>query len=557
MPSPSGPFRTTSLIGAAVRTYLGPRRRLLSNTHHWTRNSAGIQRSQLRQLLDAAKSTEFGRAHDFARLARLESADLLPAYRSAVPVADWYVYKDLIARMREGAEPDLLWPGLVRDFAQTSGTTAGDKFIPVSADMLRSNFRASLDIFAHLSRFGASLTRLMGGKCLFLGGSTDLFTSPKGIRTGDLSGIVTPLIRWPITKINLPGAEIALMSRWPEKIEAMARACLDEDVRIISGMPSWALVLFDRLMTMARERGRPGATIRDVWPHFSTFIHGGVKFTPFEPRIRQVFSGSPEGADLPFRIELYPASEGFIAIQDTRGDPGLRLLVDGGNFFEFVPLEEIDLKSPRAFACDEVEKGQKYVVVLSTCAGLWRYILGDVVEFDTIPAKLGEENGEGPCRLRIVGRHRHFINAFGENLIVEHVENAVSNAARAAGVVVGEFTAAPVYPREGTRAGLELAVEIERHSPTPVGAPATLDAFRDMFDASLKEQNVDYTTKRTDNLGMAPPTITALAPGTFHRWMESRGKLGGQHKCPRCANGRDILEQVVAFGRESAGPPRA
>ena len=555
MSATSPPLRPTSLIGLSVRTFLGPRRRLLSNTRHWTRNSAGIQRSQLRQLLAAAANTEFGKAHDFAKLAALDNDKLLPAYRAAVPVADWYIYKDLIARMREGAEPDLLWPGLVRDFAQTSGTTAGDKFIPVSGEMLRSNYRASLDIFAHLSRFGASLTRLLGGKCLFLGGSTDLSTSPRGVRTGDLSGIVTPLIRWPITAINLPAPEIALMSRWPEKIEAMAKTCLDEDVRIISGMPSWALVLFDRVMTMARERGNPGATIRDVWPNLSTFIHGGVKFTPFEPRVRQVYSGSPDGADMPYRIELYPASEGFIAIQDTRGDPGLRLLVDGGNFFEFVPLEEIDLKNPRAFACDEVEKGQKYVVVLSTCAGLWRYILGDVVEFDTIPARFGSETGEGPCRLRIVGRHRHFINAFGENLIVEHVENAVARAARATGVVVGEFTAAPVYPREGARAGLELAVEIQS-LPGAASGPPALDSFRDLFDAALKEQNVDYTTKRTDNLGMAPPTITPLAAGTIHRWMESRGKLGGQHKCPRCANGREILDQVVAFGRESAGAPR-
>jgi hypothetical protein len=222
------------------------------------------------------------------------------------------------------------------------------------------------------------------------------------------------------------------------------------------------------------------------------------------------------------------------------------LLGDIGNYYEFVPLEEIDSPSARAFSAWEVEKGQKYVVTMSTCAGLWRYIIGDVVVFDTVPSGLDGRGGDGPCRMRIVGRHRHFINAFGENLIVEHIENAVAMAASAAGVVVGEFTAAPVYPGEGRRAGLELAVEVGNGKSE--GGSGKVDVFRDSFDAALKEQNVDYTTKRTDSLGMIAPTITVLPVGTFHRWLERKGKLGGQHKCPRCANHRDILSEVVAAG---------
>ena len=431
--------------------------------------------------------------------------------------------------MREQAAPDVLWPGLVRDFAQTSGTTAGDKFIPVSAQMLRSNFLASLDIFSHLARFGVSLTGLLSGRSLFLGGSTKLETSPQGIRTGDLSGIVTPLIRWPISTIYLPGPQIALMSHWPSKIDAMAQRCLAEDVRMISGMPSWALVLFERAMQIARERGRKADTIRDVWPNLRVFVHGGVKFSPFEARFRQMFSGSPQGDDIPVRHELYPASEAFVAMQDTPADPGLRLNVDHFNFFEFVPLEEIDSPNARAFSCEAVEKGQKYVVVLSTCAGLWRYILGDVVQFDTIPDKpprLGGGGGDGPCRLRIVGRHRHFINAFGENLIVEHIENAVSHAASATGLIVGEFTAAPVYPQGALRAGLELAVELQS-SPSP----EALAAFAAAFDDALKSQNVDYTTSAPTAWAW-PRRPHPLPIGTFHRWLDSRGKLGGQHKCP-------------------------
>lgn len=543
-PDTTLPGRWTALVGAGLRARLLPRIRRLSDTGFWRRETAAIQRRELLRLLARGRDTEFGRAHGFGRLASLPERDVLAAYRREVPVADWYAFRGAIQRMREGGEPDVLWPGLVRDFAQTSGTTAGDKYIPVSREMLRSNYRASLDIFAHLARGGQSLSRLFGGRLLFLGGSTDLAVNEHGVRTGDLSGIVTPLIRWPISEVYSPGAEIALMSHWPSKIEAMAKLCLDQDIRAISGMPSWALVLFERLLAEAQSRGRGVRTIRDIWPNLQVFIHGGVKYAPFEPRVRQFWSGSPTGDDVPRRIELYPASEGFVAIQDTPGDPGLRLNADIGIFFEFVPLERMGDSDPPAYSCEEVEKGQRYVVVLTTCAGLWRYVLGDVVEFDTIPAPLEGRGGDGPCRLRIVGRHRHFMNAFGENLIVEHVENAVAAAAKAAQLVVGEFTAAPVYPDAGRRGAVELAVEIEGKPP-----PGALDRFASAFDDALKAQNVDYTTKRTDNVGMAAPRITPLPVGTFHRWLESRGKLGGQHKCPRCANGREILDEILDVAR--------
>lgn len=555
-PAPRGRpgFRWTSLIGTGLNVHLHGRKRLLSNTKHWQRNSAGIQVSQLRQLLNKAASTSYGKAHDFARIASLPNEEIVKAYRSIVPVSDWYAFKDDIRAMREEGKPDVLWPGRVMNFAQTSGTTAGDKFIPVSAELLKANYRASLDIFSHLMRFGISLPNMLAGKCLFLGGSTSLTPNEHGISTGDLSALVTPMIRWPLSEIYLPGKEIALMSHWPSKIDAMAKQCLQHDVRMISGMCSWALVLFERVMQMARDQGRTVRTMHDVWPNLQVFIHGGVKYGPFDPRIRQAWSGSPEGADLPRRLELYPASEAFVAIQDVQGDLGLRLLTDNSVFYEFVPVESINDPNPIGFTCDEVEKGQRYVVVLSTCAGLWRYILGDVVQFDSIPDKpLWIANstggsgggGDGPSRMRIVGRHRQFINAYGENLIVEHIENAVAHAAKVVGVLVGEFHASPVYPAPGVKAGLELAVEVDGGAAALVGS--RLAAFRDAFDMSLKDQNVDYTTKRTDGLGMAAPTVTSMAMNTFHKWMESRGKLGGQHKCPRCANARDHMDNIRQF----------
>ena len=510
----------------------------IDNTDYWRTHTARLQIRQLRRLLVKAKKTEFGRRHDFARLARLGDAQMLYAYRNAVPVRDYEGFRSSIERMREGAEPDVLWPGLVMDFAQTSGTTSGDKFMPVSKELFRSNYLSSLDIFANLMRWGVSLSQMMSGRCLFLGGSTDLDTNEHGIRTGDLSGLVTPMIRWPISKVYTPGPDIALMSDWPAKIEAMAQRTIDQDVRMISGIPSWAAVLFMRVIELANERGHGASCIRDVWPHLDLFVHGGVNYAPFKSRIAELVEGDA-GADMKHRLELYPASEAFVALQDEPDDRGLRLCADLGNFFEFVPIEEINDASPRACAAWEVEPGQRYVVVLSTCAGLYRYILGDVVEFDTIPGGLDGAGGTGPSRMRIVGRHKLFINAFGENLIVEHIESAVAKAADVVGVRIGEFTAAPVYPDGATRAGLEVAVEAD--------LPADLvGRFRDVVDESIKAQNIDYTTKRTDGVGMGEPTITVLREGAFHAWLDSRGKLGGQHKCPRCANHREFIEGVIA-----------
>ncbi|MEZ6317945.1 MAG: GH3 auxin-responsive promoter family protein [Phycisphaerales bacterium] len=416
----AAPTRWTALVGAGLRARVAKRARRLRDRAWWGANTARIQGNQLGRLLADAARTEYGRAHDFDRIASSESTrDRVAAFRAAVPVRDWYAFKDEITRMREHAQRDVLWPGLVKHFAQTSGTTAGDKYIPVSHEMMRSNYRASLDIFANLINRGVPLTRIMSGRCLFLGGSSDLAYNEHSIATGDLSGLVTPLIRWPISAIYSPGPEIALMSDWPAKIEAMAELTLHQDIRMISGMPSWALVLIQRVLE------KTGASCaREVWPNLEVFVHGGVRYEPFRARFARAYSGSPD-TDIPQRLELYPASEGFVAMQDRAGDPGLRLIVDNGIFFEFVPREQIDDDHPEAFACWEVDKGQQYVVVLTTCAGLWRYVLGDVVEFDEVAG------GGSPARVRIVGRHRHFINAFGENLIAEHIEEGVAAASGA------------------------------------------------------------------------------------------------------------------------------
>ncbi len=556
--------RPTALIGLGMRAMLARRIASLSDARWWGRHAGLIQRRQLRALLRRARNTEIGRQANFARLEELPTHELFDAYRAAVPAGDYEVFRARLARMRENAEPDVLWPGVVRDWAQTSGTTGGNgqKYIPVSAEMMRSNRRAAFDIFAHAARFGCSLPGIYGGRLLFLGGSTDLETNEHGVRTGDLSGVVTRLITWPLTEVVAPSADIALMSHWPDKIDAMARQVAGMDIRFISGMASWSLVLFEKVVAIAREKNPNVRTLRDVWPNFRLFCHGGVNYAPFDARVREAWSGDPT-VDVPARIEVYPASEGFIAVQDTKGDPGLRLHTDLGVFYEFVPLEEIDRFAScggsgggaRSFTCDQVETGQRYVVVMSTCAGLWRYIIGDTVVFDSV-------GPTAPPRLRIVGRHKAFINAFGENLIVEDIETAVVEAARAVRVSVGEFTAAPVYPGPGRRSGIELVVEwggpgfggeggTQAESAGP--DPKLVGAFAQEFDRSLRNRGVDYNIKRTGDLGMGPAIVSPVPVGRFHAWMASKGKLGGQHKAPRCANHRTIVDELLGSGRARSG----
>jgi len=516
-------------VGAGLRTLLARRIRRLSDRDYWAGRSAGLQREALRSILRRAAATDYGGERGFERLSNLDDASLLEQYRRTTPVQGYDALRPLLERMRVGAERDLLWPGLVRDWAQTSGTTAGDKYVPVSKDLLRHNFRAALDIYAHAARAGISLPRLFSGRILFLGGSSDLHESDDGVRTGDLSGVVTRLIRWPLSSVYLPGKDIALMSDWPAKIDAMARRCAEQDVRGVNGMPSWTIALMERVLELRREQGRPAECIRDVWPNLTLLVHGGTRYDPFRARIAELWSGGEE--DVPNRIEVYAASEAFVGVSDTPGDPSMRLNVDLGVFYEFVPLEQIDSDAPEAFTVEQVETGRRYVVVLTTPAGLYRYNLGDVVEFDQVPP-------DGPARLRIVGRSRLFINAFGENLIVEHIENAVVEAAEEIGLRVGEFTAAPVYPGPDSHAGLELAIEWGDDQPQSESA---IGRFREVFDGALKRQSNDYAAKRSGGVGMAPPRITRLSPGAVHRWMASIGKLGGQHKCPRCANHREIV----------------
>jgi len=505
-----------NLLGPALSWYLrGIDRRLRQAAE----DPAGAQQRTFRHLLEVGKDTWFGRQHGFASI--VSHADFV----KAVPIRDYVSQLDVIGRIVAG-EPGVCWPGKVRFFAQTSGTTAGDKRIPVTQAMMDANARAALSIFAYYQRRGAGLvSRLMEGKLLFLGGSTALTKAPGGALVGDLSGIALRSIFWPLSRHYEPGRELALIDNWERKVARVAEREVGQDVRFITGMPSWVRVLLDRMCAL-RQLEKDGAISR-IWPKLQLFVHGGVSFAPYRSAFQRYFAPDHK-VDY---LEVYPASEGFIAIQAEADDPGMEMLTDNGLFYEFVPLSEWGRQGARRLTIDQVQPDVPYSLVLSTCAGLWAYDIGDVVRFTRLR----------PPRIVFAGRNKHFINAFGENIIAEQVSAAVAAAAGATGAEVAEFTAAPRYPDDAHRAGAHQYV-VEFHRPPAKG----LEAFAAAIDAELQRANTDYSVKRSGGLGMTCVEVTPVAEGAFYEWMKARGKLGGQNKVPVCANDRRYVDELLS-----------
>jgi len=503
-----------NLVGRALSWYL-------RRTDRWLRrmadDPAGSQARVFRKLLRAARNTWFGREHGFASIRTHTD------FTKAVPIRDYVAQLEMFGRIVRG-EKGVSWPGRVRFFAQTSGTTAGDKNIPVTGAMMRSNTRAALAVFAYYKRRGGELvTRLMGGRLLFLGGSTSLTKAPGGGLIGDLSGIATRSIHWPLSRHYEPGKELALIDTWERKVAAVALRVVGRDVRFVTGMPSWVKVLFRRVCEL---RGIPEeGGISRIWPNLQLFVHGGVNFAPYRPGFQRYFR---PGHKLDY-LEVFPASEGFVAVQAEAGDPGMEMLTDNGLFYEFVPLSEWGKADAPRLTIDQVQLDVPYSLVLSTCAGLWAYDIGDVVRF----------TGLRPPRIVFAGRNRHFINAFGENIIGEQVSAAVAHAAAVSGAEVAEFTAAPRYPDETRPVGAhQYVVEFHR-------LPADLEAFAAAIDAEMQRLNHDYSVKRGGGLGMTSVEVTSVPKGTFYEWMKRRGKLGGQHKVPLCANDRRYVDDLL------------
>jgi hypothetical protein len=500
--------------------YAGRRRRVLEGV--W-RRPAQEQEVALRALLWSASDTEFGLAHGF------RSIRTVAQYQERVPVREYADFKPLWDRALAGS-CSVTWPGRCRDWVKTGGTTAGDKIIPVTRDAFASHRKGGWDAFLlACSRAGAR--HLMGGPMLFLGGSTALKIADAGCRVGDLSGLVMRRLPPGIRGRYSPGPEIGAIPDWELRIEDVAALVAGQDLRLISGMPSWLVILFERVARRRQAAGRPIRNLAEVWPELRVLVHGGMAFAPYAGVFEEWMGKRIE------RIEVYPASEGFVGVQ-TEPSGGLTLMLDYGIFYEFVPLEDVGSPRPRRHTVADLELHRPYAVVMSTPGGLWSYLLGDTVRFVA----------RDPLRLVITGRTRHYVNAFGENVIVEEVERALTTACRRTEAEVVEFTVAPRYPSaDEPRGAHEWLVEFRIPPREP-------EDFVRILDETLAALNTDYRTKRTGGVGMVAPRVTVLPRGTFYRWMREQGKLGDQHKVPRVTNDRTVADGLLRAAAGRAHP---
>lgn len=485
------------------------------------------QEEQLRRLLARAARTKFGRDHRFTDIGSVAGFQARVKLRR---------YEDMWAEYWLPSFPKLVnctWPGTIPYFALSSGTTSGTtKYIPCSDDMNHANARAARDVLVHHVRNRPN-TRILGGKNFMLGGSTDLAELAEKIYAGDLSGIVAArLPAWARAYIY-PPQELALISDWERKIRAITHGILKEDIRNIAGTPSWLLIFFERLFALERERE---PLLSAFFPNLELITHGGVNFAPYRPQFDALLKGSHAETR-----EVYAASEGFIAAADRGPGEGMRLVADNQLFFEFIPLVELDSANPTRHWVKTIETGIDYAIAVTSCAGLFAYILGDTVKFVD----------RTPPRLLVTGRTSYYLSAFGEHLTGEDIEEAVGAAATVIGAQITDFSVGSIYPETGQSRGAHLYV-VEFSGQTPDETQAK--RFLDTIDAVLSRRNDDYRVHRSGGFGLDRPRLNAVPKGTFAAWMKSRGQLGGQHKVPRVIANPALFDSLRNFVTRHAGP---
>ena len=475
-------------------------------------NSATIQEKVFRRLIHEAAQTEWGRKYDYKTIKSYDE------YKKRVPIQTYDDIKPYVERLRAGEE-NIIWPSKIQWFAKSSGTTNDkSKFLPVSREALTDiHYRGGIDCVALYLRMNPE-SRFFSGKGLILGGSHSPNLNSKHSLVGDLSAIliqnVSPLVNF----IRVPSKKIALMSEWESKIEMIAQSTLHTNVTNLSGVPSWMLVVIKRILAITGKN-----TLEEVWPNLEVFFHGGVSFAPYREQYRQVIQ-----SDKMHYVETYNASEGFFGVQNDLSDPSMLLMIDYGIFYEFIPLDEMDKENPKTFCLEEVELNKNYAMVISTSCGLWRYMIGDTVRFTS----------KHPYKFVITGRTKHFINAFGEELIIDNAEKGLAKACSATGAQISEYTAAPVFMDEHAKCRHQWIIEFAKK-------PDSIDKFATVLDNTLKEINSDYEAKRYKDIALQPLEVIVARKGLFHDWLKEKGKLGGQHKVPRLSNTREYIDEIL------------
>jgi hypothetical protein len=476
-------------------------------------NPLAAQREVLQDLVTSAQYTEFGRKHGFSSLFSLR------AFKESVPIHEYEDLKPYIERMMDG-EQQVLWNTPIQWFAKSSGTTSDrSKFIPISQESLEdTHYKAAKDVLTLYYHFNPD-SDLLTGKGLIIGGSHNIHQHNEETHYGDLSAVLLQNTPFYGNWIRTPELSIALMDEWESKIEKLAQNTITENVTSISGVPTWTLVLFQRILEITGK-----SNMLEVWPNLELYMHGGVSFVPYREQFHRLVGGRIH------YLDMYNASEGFFAAQDDPDEEGMLLFVDHGVFMEFMPAEEYGSPSPQTVGLGDVELGRNYALVISTNGGLWRYLLGDTVQFTS----------RNPYRVKVSGRLKQFINAFGEELIVDNSDMAIAMASRQTDSIVKDYTAGPIYFSESGNGGHEWLVEFERK-------PADLSHFTYELDAALKSINSDYDAKRYRDIALRMPLLHPLPAGTFNRWLRSKGKLGGQHKVPRLSNDRRYIEEILSL----------
>ena len=485
----------------------------LWRVQNWVTYPVAAQRNVLQHLVTQAQYTEFGRKYSFSKLFTIKD------FKNRVPISEYDDIKPYIIRMMNGEE-NVLWNTPINWFAKSSGTTSDkSKFIPISEETLKeTHFKGSKDVLTnYYKNFPDS--DLLTGKSLVVGGSHQVHNFNEEIQYGDLSAVLmqnTPFWgHW----IRTPELKIALLDEWESKIEKLAQNTISENVTSMAGVPTWTIVLIKRILEISGKK-----TLKEVWPNLELYIHGGVSFTPYREQLQRLVGGPIN------YLEMYNASEGFFAAQYMPEDDGMLLFADHGIFYEFMPVEEYGRPGAKTFGLNQVALNKNYALVISTNGGLWRYLVGDTIQFTSLR----------PYKIRVTGRLKHYMNAFGEEVIVENSDKAIALASAKTNSVVSDYTAAPVFFSEDENGSHEWLIEFDK-------LPADINEFTFELDAALKSVNSDYEAKRYKNIALRAPIVHILPTGTFREWLKKKGKLGGQHKVPRLSNERNLVEEILAM----------